>query len=149
MTAALDGLGLAGVETFLASGNVLFEPDASVGDSAIEEAMRATLGFSVEVTSRSAAELAALAETRPFSEEATEASTGSPQVMLLFEPVTPAMRAAVEAADTADAFEFGQRELHWLPRAGVSDSDLRPIHRAVGPNTIRSARTIARLVGRL
>ena len=112
------------------------------------EAMRATLGFSVEVTSRSATELAALAEARPFSAEAA-ASTGSPQVMLLFEPVTPAMRAAVEAAGAEDAFVFGQRELHWLPRAGVSDSDLRPIHRAVGPNTIRSARTIARLVGRL
>jgi uncharacterized protein (DUF1697 family) len=141
----LSGLGLDRVETFLASGNVLYEPDAVITDPDIERALEAALGFNVEVTSRRADELDALAHADPFPQEAVAASLAGPQVMFLFEAATPAVRAAVAQAGSDDQFVFGDRELYWLPRDGVADSDMRAIHRAVGPNTIRTIRTIRRL----
>jgi uncharacterized protein (DUF1697 family) len=97
---------------------------------------------------RTAAELEALDRAEPF---ATATLAGKPQVMLLFEPPTAAVEAAVvDLASDDDLLAFGDRALHWLPSGGVTDSSLEldKIARLVGLNTMRTTNTIRRLVAR-
>jgi uncharacterized protein (DUF1697 family) len=149
LVAAFTSLGLTKVQTFLASGNVLYRPSPELADAEMSAMLGERLGFAVDVTSRTTDELAIVATAGPFSTEDVGSSKSGLQVMLLFEPVTDAMRMAVGSVPTDDHFAFGARELFWLPTAGVADSDLREIHKAVGRNTIRSARTIERLMAKL
>jgi uncharacterized protein (DUF1697 family) len=151
LVAAFSGLGLRSVETFLASGNVLFEPDRNVVDRDGPMVLEAALGYPVQVTTRTAEELIALAAAEPFSELALAASTGKPQVILLFDSPTALARSSVLDLDTNDVFVFDDRALHWLPAAGVAGSDplIRKVSRLVGLNTIRTGRTISRLVAKL
>ena len=150
LVAVFEGLGCADVATFLASGNVLFDgdldPDAAAG------ALQSALGYAVPTTIRSGQELVAIAELEPFTAADVEASTGKPQVMLLFnEPSPKGRKEALAMAEPENLLVFGNRELHWLPSTGMSEStlDLKRIADLVGTNTVRTANTIARLVGKL
>src|SRR5512142_285308 len=73
-----EGLGLKGVETFIASGNVFFEAppeDAGYLERLIERRLQEALGYSVATFIRSAPQLAALTAYRPFPQPALEAAT--------------------------------------------------------------------------
>ena len=151
LIAVFADLGLGRVDTFLASGNVLFEPGQAVTDSEMGAALETTLGYAVPTTVRTAGELEALNQAEPFPAEAVEAM-GKPQVMLLFaEPTAEVEAAVLDLATDADLLAFGPGALHWLPAGGISDTalDLKEISRLVGVNTIRTANTIRRLVAKL
>src|SRR5262245_62250290 len=66
-----EALGFTGVETFIASGNVIFEsrsaPTAAL-ERKIEAKLEAALGYEVRTFLRSAEEVAAVARQRPFAE---------------------------------------------------------------------------------
>ncbi len=72
-----EGLGLGSVETFIASGNVIFE--SAVGRAAletqIEGALEAALGYPVGTFLRTIPEVAAAARLPPFSSAAEEGTT--------------------------------------------------------------------------
>lgn len=147
------------VDTFLASGNVLFAPGPGLGEAGgpqvtgqLEAALEAGLGYAVPTTIRSGSELEELAEAEPFEQDALAASTGKPQVMMLFEsPSASARREVLAMSGDDDLLVFGDRALHWLPSGGMSESalDLDRIGRLLGTNTIRTANTIRRLVAKL
>jgi hypothetical protein len=50
-----------------------------------------------------------------------------------------------------DRLVFGERELHWLPRAGLSDSELdaKAIERILGRGTTRTLGTLTNIVPKL
>jgi uncharacterized protein (DUF1697 family) len=155
LVAVFAGLSLEGVDTFLASGNVLFEPPpaggAAIDEATIAEAMEAALGYGVPTTVRTGAEIVELAEADPFTDDELAAG-GKPQVMLLFSPPAAEDQAQVLAlASDDDRLVFGPRALHWLPAGGILDSDLdlKAIEGLVGPTTMRTANTIRRLVPKL
>jgi uncharacterized protein (DUF1697 family) len=146
------GLGLAGVETFLASGNVVFEAEggASEGEleARIEGALESSLGLRATTFLRSAAEVAAMAARSPFSGEEPSGEGGKLQVILL--PAEPGPEAAATAlvhASEEDRLALHGRELYWLPQGLMSASalDLGALDKLVGPTTIRTANTIGRL----
>ena len=145
-------LGFGDVDTFLASGNVLFAPTPPADVAAIAGALEQALGYPVPTTVRSADEVRRIAEREPFSAEEIAAVDGKPQVILLFTPPTGAQRRAVlEHAHPADRLVFDAMEIHWLPPGGLSDSvlDLSAISRELGPITVRTANTMVRLLTRL
>lgn len=66
-----ESLGFSNVETFIASGNVVFETaskNAQALERAIEERLREALGHTVATFIRTDAELAAVASYKPFGQ---------------------------------------------------------------------------------
>lgn len=64
-------LGLANVETFIASGNVIFDSTSKSTkglEKKIESYLQETLGYAVATFIRSTSELAAIADYQPFSD---------------------------------------------------------------------------------
>ena len=120
-------MGLPGAQTFIASGNVIFDSTAR-NTRALEKKiaghLHAALGYEVAAFVRSAAELAAIAGYQPFP-RAT--SLGAPfyglYVGFLAEPLGPEAREALMAFRTpVDDFHTHQREIYWLCRIRSSES---------------------------
>jgi Uncharacterized protein conserved in bacteria len=80
-----ESIGLASVETFIASGNVIFESRAGAPtlERKIETALRETLGYEVRTFLRSAAELLEVSRYRPFPEAQLGAEGSSLYVSFL------------------------------------------------------------------
>lgn len=153
LVAAVAACGCESPRAYQASGNVVVRDgrDHDALADALANGLEVELGYPVPVFLRSAPQLRALAESEPFSEEELAASSGKRQVVLLHEPVPD------EALDDLTALVPDDErvvpdgtELHWLPAAGLSDSqmDLRRLDELTGGTTIRTHGTIQRLAAK-
>lgn len=149
-----ETLGFAEVGCFRASGNVVFatdERDEAKLTEAIEKGLGEALGYEVPVFLRSAAELQAVAAHKPFDAKALKASTGKLQVAFLEKKPKVAERKQALALETAeDRLAIEARELYWLPKGGLSDSelDLKAIAAALGQNTVRTMGTVEQIASK-
>lgn len=150
-----EGMGFAEVSAFLASGNVIFSTRRKAGaklEGDIAKGLEAYFDYAVDTFVRSAAEVAQLGAASPFSAAQSKGKAGKVQVALLSKAPSAAVGKKVLAfAGGDDALVLEGRELFWLPKAGLSDSelDLRGIEKLVGSMTIRTQRTYARLAAKL
>jgi uncharacterized protein (DUF1697 family) len=154
LRSAFEDLGLEGVATFRASGNVVFEaprgPAGRIG-ARVEAGLAVALGFEVVVFLRSGRQVRAIAKRRPFDEAALASSAGRAQVALLAGPPAGAARGrALALAGGEDRLAIEGSELYWLPRGGISDSglDLSALESLIGPWTMRTMGTIEQLAAR-
>ena len=139
------------VETFIASGNVIFHTsrrDPAAVERAIETHLQKTLGYPVGTFLRSIPELAAVADYTPFP--AHEYAAGSRLfVGFMKAEVTPSVARAVAALRTdLDALVVEGREVYWLRRAELmaSLSNGPAIDKLIaGPITMRNINTVRRL----
>ena len=146
------GLGLRGVETFITSGNVVF--DSNVGDLAalearLERALETALGYPVGVFVRDMNELAAILRHEPFEDSGESAPPSVIHVAFLRTAPGPAVRRKVAASGTEiDDLAIKGRELYWRVRGRFSDSRIgrTGFGPDVGVTTVRNRNTIARLV---
>jgi len=147
-----EEVGLEGVETFIASGNVRFcsgETDVDELEARIEAHMVEALGWQADTFVRSMEHLAGLLEGRPWADE--EPAKGETlSVLFAHRPFTKQERAALKALETpTDRFEAQGREMYWFCRTRMSDSTVKPsaMAKAAGqPTTSRNLNTIRRLV---
>jgi len=146
-------LGLSGVETFIASGNVIFEApevDASTLAERIEAHLCAALGYEVTTFLRTPAELAAVACYEPFPGMAAPSDTL--YICFYAAPPVPETEAKLRPLGSEDdEFHVHQRELYWLRRSKISDSQIPAtvLARAMGgPNTMRNATTLRKLAAK-
>jgi uncharacterized protein (DUF1697 family) len=149
-----EALGCAEVATFRASGNVVFAVGGERADALterLEAGLGESLGYEVPIFLRSAAELLGIAAAEPFGAKAVEASAGKLQIALLRKAPAPAAAKKVMALSTdADRLAIEGRELYWLPRGRMSDSqlDLKAIDAILGLTTIRTKGTIDQIAAR-
>jgi uncharacterized protein (DUF1697 family) len=119
------GLGLAQVETYIASGNVIFAApavDTRALENQIEASLLAALGYEVATFLRTEAELAALAEYQPFPQTQL-AQAVALNVAFLAEPLDSEGEAKLMALYTEiDDFHVHGREIFWLCRKKQSES---------------------------
>jgi uncharacterized protein (DUF1697 family) len=120
-----DELGFAKVETFIASGNVIFEAkgrdDAAVARK-IEKHLQEALGYEVSTFVRTAEEIAAIAAARPFDEKTMKAATAF-NVIFLAEPMPKDLAKEMAKFRTEiDDFRVDGREVYWLCRKKQSES---------------------------
>jgi uncharacterized protein (DUF1697 family) len=148
LCAPLEDIGLEDVRTFRASGNLVFtagqEPVARL-TKRVEAALEAALGYDVAVFVRNPAQLRAISDQEPFAAAQHKGSAGKLQVSLLARLPTPARRRQILALATeSDPLAFGERELYWLPRGGMMESelDVDALDRLLGPTTRRTMGTI-------
>lgn len=155
LRALFASLGLANVETFIASGNVIFdsaETDAQALEKTIESCLRQALGYAVATFLRSTVELAEIARYQPFS--ATELGTASPALYIAFLPAAPtsaAQQKLLACRTEIDDFHCHKREIYWLCRTKSSDSTFSGalLEKTIGmPATLRNATTVKKLAAK-
>lgn len=151
-----EAMGLEGVATFRASGNVIFatpkrEAEAKLA-TRVEAELDERLGYDVPVFLRSEKEMAAIAAQRPFAAAKVKKSKGKLQVSLLKKKPSAAVKRKVLAlASGDDLLAIEGRELYWLPSGGLleSDLDLKAIEKLVGTDTRRTMGTIEQIAAKL
>jgi len=120
-----EALGLKDVETFIASGNVIFtsgSTDRAALEQEIEARLRAALGYEVATFIRTAAEVTAIAAYKAFP-EAQRRDAGALCVGFLSEPLGAAAKRTLMAFTTdIDAFHTKGHEVFWLCKKKQSDS---------------------------
>jgi uncharacterized protein (DUF1697 family) len=120
-------MGFSDVETFIASGNVIFRTNKSADVAALEREIEArlekALGYPVGVFLRSIREVHAIADYQPFTVEDDPTEKISIYVILLAErPSAPAKRAVFAYRSATDDFAIRGREIYWLCRKSMLDS---------------------------
>jgi uncharacterized protein (DUF1697 family) len=153
LRAEFEALGFADVTCFRASGNVVFSTKGSEAKltAEIEAGLGEALGYEVPVFLRSAAELQAVVARKPFDAKALKASKGKLQVTFLEQkPKAAACKRALALASDDDRLALEGRELYWLPKGGLSDSelDLKELADALGQNTVRTMGTVEQIAAK-
>jgi len=125
LRAHLEALGFTAVETFLASGNVLFETlsrDAPALEAKIEAHLKAALGYEVATFLRSTEEVSRMLKEAPFTATEREGA-GAFNVAFLKRHLDPGQeKALAELASAQDRFRVVGRELFWLCQVKQSES---------------------------
>ncbi len=145
-----EALGFSGVETFIASGNVIFQSpttDTRALEQQIEAHLRQALGYDVATFVRTTVELAAVAAHQPLP--TAEVDGNRLYVGFLQTPPSDDARQKLLALQTPlDEFHVHNRELYWLCRTAISQSVVSGarIERALGmPITLRNVTTVRKL----
>jgi uncharacterized protein (DUF1697 family) len=149
-----EALGFGDVSCFRASGNVIFaaaRDDEPGLTTQIEVGLGEALGYEVPVFLRSAVKLRAIAACEPFDASALSRSKGKLQIVFLGSKSSRADRKTVlDLSTDDDRLAIDDRELYWLPRGGMSESelDLNAISAALGPTTIRTKGTVDQIAAK-
>jgi uncharacterized protein (DUF1697 family) len=149
-----ETLGFTHVETFIASGNVIFETTARntpTLEKKIEQHLREALGYEVATFIRTLAELAAMAQYQPFSPALLKTAQAL-NVAFLADALDAASQQKVAALKTdIDEFHVQGREVYWLCRRKQSESKFSNavLERTLGRSaTIRGFSTIQKLAAK-
>ena len=148
-----EAMGLTRVETFIASGNVIFDSrskDALALERKIEKHLHAELGYEVKTFVRPTSELAAVANYKPFSD--SELGTNTLYIGFISEsPGAAARQKLLSFQSDVDALQVQGREVFWLCRTGMMDS---PFSMALAEKllglrlTFRNSNTIRKLAAK-
>lgn len=145
-----ESMPLAAVETYIASGNVIFEsasrPEAL--ERKIESLLERDLGYQVATFVRTAAELIEIASGQPFSPAALKTAQAL-NVAFLKAPLTATQQTRLEQFGTEiDVFRAHDRQVFWLCRKKQSESKFNNavFERALKVNaTFRGINTVRKL----
>ena len=146
-----ERLGHSEVETFIASGNVIFAaPSKNAGalERAIEAHLEKALGYPVATFIRSPEQLAAIGGYRPFPDSpGTRLHVG----FLSAKPAAAASRELESLRTGVDEFRVRDREVYWRIRGGFSDSKLTgaKLEKLLGvAATFRNLNTVTKLASK-
>lgn len=149
-----EACGFDAVETFIASGNVVFSSKSGATgklEAQIARRLEASLGYRVDTFVRTLAEVAALGKEKLFADDDEEGVTI--HVGFLQEPLAPEVARKLAAIRTADdEFRVRGRDYYWLCRVRASDSKVwgLPEMRALRlpTSSMRNLTTIRKLVAK-
>lgn len=144
------GCGYADVQSYIQSGNLIFKSSgtAEAIELALEKAIAAKFGFTVDVLVRSAQKWPALQQGNPFP----QAAEAEPNLVMMALAKRPPNQDAVatlrERAKNGERIESAGEAIWFHYAQGVAGSKLSPalIDRLVGsPVTARNIRTVQKL----
>ena len=141
-------LELGAVETFIASGNVIFEAAGKEGEleERIERHLKQALGYEVTTFLRTPAELAAVVAHEPFP--------GAAEVYAIYvgflkaKPDAERLQAVQALSSEVNQLAVHGRELYWLSRMRTGDNPITGarLEKALGgPATLRNITTVRKL----
>jgi len=150
-----ETLGFQDVETFIASGNVIFQTpfeDAALLESTIASELKNALGYDVATFIRTEAELTRLAAHQAFPQPEVDAAVSN-NVAFLANPLNEEEKHKVMALTSEiDHFAVHGREIYWLCGKRQSESTFSNavLEKTLGvKSTIRGMNTITRMVSSL
>ncbi|MBK8617776.1 MAG: DUF1697 domain-containing protein [Anaerolineales bacterium] len=146
-----ETLDLKNVETFIASGNVIFDakPASTKNlEKKIEACLHEALGYEVATFIRTDAEVSAIANYKPFPPSKLETAAAL-NIGFLADPPNEAAQQKLMALRTEiDDFHVHGREIYWLCLKKQSDSKISnvTIEKALGvKSTLRGVNTVNKL----
>ncbi|MCS7462391.1 DUF1697 domain-containing protein [Paenibacillus doosanensis] len=151
----LEEMGLGRVQTYIQSGNVLFEADEEEGPlrQRLERELEARLGFAVAVVVRTLDEWKKVAAGCPFSDEEiaeAEAASDAESLYVAFMPEAPLPEKAERLSEYRtdnDKYRIDGRDVYLLFRYSVRDSKLAiNLHKLDVPVTVRNWKTVNKLL---
>ena len=149
-----ESLGFSGVETFIASGNVVFETNARSAaalEKKIESRLRGALGYDVATFIRTDAELVRIAEHEPFPKYSLATAVSLNIAFLAASLDAGATRTLMALETRDDDFHVRGREIYWLSRRKQSESTISNavFEKALGQrSTLRGANTVKRMAAK-
>ncbi len=148
-----EELGLNNVETFIASGNVIFDAPAKATaplERRIEAHLHEALGYAVATHVRPLAAMADVATNHPF-QGATEEGHAL-YVGFVAETITRESAKQLETVQTPiDFFHANDRELYWLCHKTISETKVsyKSLEKVIGMQaTFRNVNTVRRLAAK-
>jgi uncharacterized protein (DUF1697 family) len=149
-----EAVGLANVETFIASGNVIFDSkskDTLALERKIEKHLQETLGYEVKTFVRAISDLAAVANYKPFSD--SELNTHALYIGFIAEsPTAAAKQKLLSFISEVDDLHVYGREVYWLCRTTrMSDSSFSGAlaEKSLGMRvTFRNSTTVKKLAAK-
>ncbi|MBX3059390.1 MAG: DUF1697 domain-containing protein [Anaerolineae bacterium] len=146
--------GFAGVETYIQSGNVIFEPesdDREAQERQIETHLENILGYPVAAFLRTFPELTAVIAHQPFPPAEFAAGASLYIAFLKAEPSAEIRDKVLAFTNEVDAFRVNGRELYWLGRKQQMQSTFSGVllEKTIGgPATVRNITTVRKLVAK-
>ena len=135
LRAICEDAGLDAVQTYIASGNVVFRTD--LDEAAIKAALQDRLATGILV--RTGPEMAEILDANPFHQAPGNRVT----VIFLDEPASPGLPDQVTGPADDEQLRIGRREIYVHYGSGIGASKLRIPAAARG--TARNINTVARL----
>lgn len=155
LRALFEELNLTHVETFIASGNVIFDTRSTQPaalETKITRHLSTALGYPVDTFLRTPAELEAIAAHQPFAPEDHAHPDYYLYVLFLAQAPSPAAaRQVVALSDSINDLAVLGRELYWLRRAKISDAahPAPPFDKVLStPGTLRNVTTVRKLAAK-
>jgi uncharacterized protein (DUF1697 family) len=147
-----EAMGFTGVETFIASGNVIFDApreDSAATERRIELHLHRALGYEVATFLRSPAEVAAAAAHDAFPGSGAGDATYPVYIAFTRKPPTSdAERTLLGFRNDVDDFHVRGREIYWAARRGMGQSTFSGarLEKIIGmPATARNVTTVRKL----
>lgn len=149
-----EELGFTSVETFIASGNVVFETKAKdrlAMEKKIAAELQRAFGFEVATFVRTNAELSAVATYLPFPHEVIEAAVAYNVAFLEGEADRERIANMLTLQNELHDFHVHGRELYWASKVRQSEAKFKTnaFERALGMRmTMRGINTVRKMVDR-
>jgi len=150
-----EALGFANVETFIASGNVIFDSpsrSARALERKIEASLELTLGYAVATFIRSTVELKQIAAHKAFSDAELGAAGNTLYIgFMAANPSSDAKQKLLSIPLKADSFHLNGREVYWLCRTSFADSEFSGarLEKTLGlAATLRNSTTVKKLAAK-
>lgn len=149
-----EGLGFASVETFIASGNVVFEcksRDRGAIEKKIASELHRRFGFEVATFVRTSTELAAVADYLPFPKEMLDSAVAYNVAFLEDEADRERTAAILALQNELHDFHVNGRELYWVSKVRQSEAKFKTndFERALRMKmTLRGINTVRRMADR-
>jgi uncharacterized protein (DUF1697 family) len=152
---ALENIGIARVQTYIQSGNVLFESqeDEASLRKKFEQEIAAVFGITLTVVVRTAEELERIVGNCPFSEavlaEAAATSEGESLYVAMLPEAPPqsGIEKLAAANNEEDEYRIDGRDVYLLFRHSIRDAKLATNLQKLGvPATVRNWNTMNKLI---
>ena len=150
-----EALGFTKVETFIASGNAIFDSSSKNPkglEKKIETYLKKSFGYEVATFIRTTSELAEIARYKPFADAELNTDGNSLYIGFVQEPPSAeAKRKLLAFSSKTDEFHIHGREVYWLCRTRFSESDFYGglLEKTLGmPATLRNATTVKKLASK-
>jgi|WetSurMetagenome_2_1015567.scaffolds.fasta_scaffold113766_2 uncharacterized protein (DUF1697 family) len=147
-----EKIGFNNVETFIASGNVVFETKSKTVDTIkkkIETELEKSLGYKVATFIRTIKEIKEICEYKPVNESDLTKEQNSLYIGFLDnQPGQDLQQKVLALSDEANEFHFNKKEMYWLCRKNFSDSGItgKALEKALGmETTIRNSTSIKKI----
>lgn len=149
-----EAMGFSNVQTFIASGNVIFDSPATDTpelERQIADSLRTALGYGVATFIRTPQELARIAQSHPFAVE-LDAAGNTLYIAFVGAPPSNEARQKLGLLTTAvDEFHVDGCEVYWLCRKKMSESNFSGavLEKTLGQQaTLRNSTTVKKIAAK-
>jgi uncharacterized protein (DUF1697 family) len=142
-----EGMSFESVQTYINSGNVLFESEEGEESlqARIEQEIHKVFGFTISVLLRTSKEWERIVKTCPFSSDSLTEGQSIHLTLLKIAPTQEELGKLPDVDPENDEYLLDGREIYFLYRQSILDSKLTKKFLKLVPQTARNWKTVLKL----